>query len=83
MDEAGHRAFRRVQARHAERESYREMLRLVLDAAADAKVALRVDAAHFLAINLETMVMEPMGERMECRGPRASTRPCARRLPAI
>jgi rhamnose utilization protein RhaD (predicted bifunctional aldolase and dehydrogenase) len=64
MDEKGVEAFRIVQAHHMERESYREMVRMVSDAATRNARRLRIDAVHFLALNFEAMVVEPMAARV-------------------
>jgi hypothetical protein len=64
MDEKGVEAFQAVMARHMKRENYREMVRMVSDAATRKGRRLRIDAVHFLALNFEGMVIEPMSARM-------------------
>ena len=63
MNTAGLHAFQSVVRKHRERRPYDDLTDLIVAVASRNNMHLRVDAIHFLAVNLETMVIEPLAEQ--------------------
>ena len=63
MNNEGLRAFEETHRVHMERSTYAELYRLISDKARAHNVRCRLDALHFLTLNFEFMVAEPLGQQ--------------------
>lgn len=63
MNSEGLRAFEAAHREHMERPTYSELYRLISEKAREHGMQCRLDALHFLALNFEFMVAEPLGHQ--------------------
>lgn len=63
MNIEGLRAFEAAHREHMARSTYAELYRLISDKARQHGVVCRLDALHFLTLNFEFMVAEPLGQQ--------------------
>lgn len=61
MNNEGLRAFEMTHRQHLERPTYAELYKIISEAARKHRVDCRLDALHFLTLNFEFMVAEPLG----------------------
>lgn len=63
MNQAGLEAYETAHQEHLQRPTYTELYRIIVDAAIKHDIHCRLDALHFLALNFEFMVAEPLGHQ--------------------
>ena len=63
MNQEGLRAFEAAHKEHMERPTYAELYKIVAEKARQHNVRCRLDAIHFLTLNFEFMVAEPLGQQ--------------------